>query len=110
MERALEIKPDSPGLWWYLGDLYNRAKRYNDAMGAASKELELTPESAAAYCVWGKALEKQGRFEEAGAKFRQAVSCGDPTWHDYATKEIERQQKLIERREALKQQEEYEEE
>ena len=92
----MRIKPDTPNLHWYLGDLYNRTRRYNDAMASARKELELNSNSAAAFCVWGKALEKQGRYDEAIAKFRQAHSCGDPAWSDYAIKEIERQEKLKE--------------
>jgi tetratricopeptide (TPR) repeat protein len=68
----------------------------------------MRPNSAAAFCVWGKALEKQGRYEEAMTKFRRAVSCSDPAWTSYATKEIERQEALIKRREALEEQQELE--
>ena len=110
MEKALELNPENPDFYWLLGDLYNKAKRYNDAIAVVRRELEIRPNSAAAHCIWGKALEKQGRFEEAKSQFQRALACNDPAWHSYAATEIDRQDKHIERRELLKEQEELEEE
>jgi tetratricopeptide (TPR) repeat protein len=110
MEKALELNPDNPDFYWLLGDQYVKAKRYSDAISVVRRELEIRPNSAAAYCIWGKALEKQGDFEGAISRFERAVECNDPAWHDYALKEIERQQKLIERRELMKEQEELDDE
>ena len=108
MQAALEISPETADFYWLLGDLYNKAKRYNDAIAIVQKELQIRPNSAAAYCVWGKALEKQGKYEEAITKFQRAVACADPAWTTYATKEIERQEVLIKRRDALEEQQELE--
>ena len=93
-----------------LGDLFNKAKRYSEAIAIARKGLEVDPLNAGSYCVWGKALEKMERYEEAIDRFQKAVNCHDPNWTPYAKKEIERQQRLIEIRELKKQQEELEEE
>jgi len=107
-EKALEMRPDMADLYSYLGDLYNRNDRYSDAISMARQELEIRPNSAAAYCVWAKALEKQGNYQGAIGKFQLAVNTGDPAWKSYAEKEIVRQQKLIERDELIREQQELE--
>jgi len=67
--------------------------------------LKSFPGDACLLCAWGKALEKLNKYEEAIKKFEQAIN--DPYWGNYATRQIERQKKLIKIRELRKLQKEY---
>jgi tetratricopeptide (TPR) repeat protein len=93
MEKAVELSPGNPDLYWLLGDLYNRAQRYDDAVGAATKLLAIQPNSAGAHCVWGEALAGQGHREEARAHYQKAAASGDPAWSPYAVKELEKMER-----------------
>ena len=44
--------------------------QYEDAIADAKELLELNPKSPSGYALWGCALTKQGKFEEALATFR----------------------------------------
>ena len=90
-----------------LAFLYKDNDQFQRSVDIARRGLQVSPNEACLYCAWGKALEKIGDFEEAIAKFEQALN--DAYWGSYASKQIERQNKLIKIREMRKLQEEYEE-
>ena len=84
--------------------LYGDVKKAARAVEVAKRGLEIKPDDACLICAWAKALEKMTDYEGAIAKFRLAVN--DPQWGDYAKKQIDRQKKLIQRREAIKERDE----
>lgn len=90
-----------------LAFLYKDNNQFDKSAEIAREGLAVNPNEACLHCAWGKALEKLGSFEEAIAKFEQALN--DPYWGSYASKQIERQNKLIKIREMRKLQEEYDE-
>lgn len=92
-----------------LSFLYKDDDQYMKSAEIAERGLETNPGDACLYCAWGKALEKMNRYEDAIAKFEQALTLNDPRWASYATKQIERQKQLIKIREMRKLQEDYEE-
>ncbi len=83
--------------------------RFNEAITNVKTALDLDKENARGWCVWGKALEYKGEYEQAISKFNQASALEDPVWSPYAQSEITRQNQLIERRKKLQEQKEYEE-
>jgi len=110
LEKAIELGgDDDPFTWALLSKIYNENGMYTKAAEAARSGLALgSGEEAFLNYQWGEALSKLGRYEEAMARFQKVASMGDPTWSSSAVKQVDRQQKLIQRREAEKEQQMYE--
>ena len=92
-----------------LAKIYNENKKYEKAMEAARTGLKLGGEKEAflRYQL-GEALSKKIRYEEAITQFQKVVNLGTKPWSVSAKKQIERQQTLILRLKAQKEQEKYE--
>ena len=103
-ERVLSVEPDNMQSLCSLGFLYTDAKRTAEAIDIAKKGLAVKQNDPCLLCAWGRALEKMTDYEGARDKFEQVLS--DRQWGAYAKKQVERQDKLIKRREALKEKEE----
>ena len=112
--KVLDLEPTRVAVYWRLGDWMNVEGRYDDAIAMVQRGLDLSPqdpnELANAYSTWGKSLEKKKKFNDAIAMFERALAVPGvgPEWRDYAEKQIDRQEKLIERERALAAQREYE--
>ena len=103
-ERVLELQPENFQLYCNLAYLYGDVKKAARAVEVAKQGLEIKSGDACLLCAWAKALEKLADYEGAIAKFQMVVN--DPQWGDYAVKQIDRQKKLIQRREAIKERDE----
>ena len=101
---VLAAQPDNMQSLCSLGFLYSDAKRPAEAIEIAKRGLAINQNDPCLICAWARALEKMTDYEGARAKFEQVLA--DPQWGAYAKKQIERQDKLIKRREALKEKEE----
>lgn len=104
-EKVLEVDPTQTKIYVLLANAYSDMENYDSALKIIKEGLDHAPDQAAGlYCSWGGILEKQSQYEEAIEKFKMAQ--GDPQWGSYATKQIDRQGKLIKRRDAMRAQEE----
>ena len=109
LEKAIELKGDDPFIFAILAKIYNEDGQYQKASGIAQKGLALNAgQEAFLYYQWGEALSKLKQFDEAIAKFQKVVTYNDPTWTTPARQQIERQEKLKKRDEALKEKERWE--
>ena len=109
LEKAIEINGGDAFTYAILAKIYNENKMYAKAAEAAKAGLALGDgEKAFLNYQWGEALSKQNDYEGAIEKFEKVAAMKDPLWSGPATKQIDRQQKLIKIREAKKEQEQYE--
>ncbi|MBD3178737.1 MAG: tetratricopeptide repeat protein [Candidatus Latescibacteria bacterium] len=92
-----------------LALIYNENKKWDDAIAAARGGLALN-DGNDAFLLYqlGVAVSKKGRYEEAINHFQKAVNIGTEPWKSSSVKQIDRQKKLIEIREAKKEQQMYE--
>ncbi len=84
-----------------LAELYNKVKDFNKAIETSDEGLRLvkTPTAKAGLnCTKGKGLEGKKKHEAAIDIFEKAID--DPTWGNYALKQIERQESFIARKKA----------
>lgn len=108
-EALVEQQPSNADFVGALADAYNDVGRFDSAIGAAQRLLSVSPGSGSAYMTWAKALERKANalaeakaFDEAISLFGQAIAKlemakSDSAWRSHATREIERQNQLIER-------------
>ncbi|MHB1699489.1 MAG: tetratricopeptide repeat protein [Acidobacteriaceae bacterium] len=107
MQQATQIKPDEPLLWYTLGDAQLGAKKYDDAVTAYKKSLDLdaaakkpNPEvAAAANNNLGEAYANAGKTDDAVAAFEAAAKAFPPKAGTYYLNEaiiLYRLQKLDE--------------
>ena len=61
-------------LWGYI---FERQKKYEDAIEKFQKAIEIDPKSAYAYYGWGNTLINQRKYDEALEKYKQAIEL-DP--------------------------------
>jgi tetratricopeptide (TPR) repeat protein len=109
LEKAIELGAGDSFTWAILAKIYNENGMYQKAIDASKSGLALKQgEAAFLNYQWGEALSKLGDYEGAIVRFEQVVSMRDATWSGPAEKQIERQQKLIQRRKAEKEKEMYE--
>jgi tetratricopeptide (TPR) repeat protein len=104
LAKAVEANPSYCQAYQPLATCYEESGRYNDAMSAVRKGLEVCDggKQAGLYYEWGRSLEGLGRYSEAIEKFQLAVN--DPTWGPSARKQIKRQEDLIRRAKAMENQ------
>lgn len=104
LTKVVELKPDFGAAYQQLGACYNEVGQYGQAIEIVKKGIALTDvtKQAGLHVTYAKSLEKLKRFDEAIAMLQKAVN--DPQYGDYAKKEIDRQVKLKEREEKIKEQ------
>jgi len=71
LKKAEELDPLSPAVKSAVAEAHYFARRYGEAAAAAQKALELDPNFILGYLNLGRALEMQGRFDEAIVALRQ---------------------------------------
>ena len=83
LREAIELLPQIPEPYWYLGSEELADKRYGEAEAAFARAIELLPERAWPHLGLGKALQRQGQHLEALPHFRKAAEFtpGDPEVH-----------------------------
>lgn len=109
LEEANLISGGDSQTYALLALIYNESERWDKAVQAASAGLSLN-DGDEAFLLYqlGVAVSKQGKYEEAITHFQKAVNIGTEPWKSSSIKQIDRQKKLIEIREAKKQQQMYE--
>ena len=85
-----------------LAELYNKTGEYAKAIEISDEGLRLIGSDPTAraglICTKGKGLEGRGKYEEALDLFESVLD--DPTWGNYARKQVERQESLLLRKAA----------
>jgi tetratricopeptide (TPR) repeat protein len=120
-QEVVRLDPSDADGFIRLADLQSSGsvRNYQAAVQNIQAGLNLKPSSAHGWSVWGKILERQGsmrddpngrieRYRQAITKFQKAAELNDPTWSEYARREIQRQERLIEIEEAKIKKQEYE--
>ncbi len=84
METAVALLPQDPEALANLGALLTKLERAEEAEVHLKKALQIAPDLAMAYVPLGDAYQIQGRYAEAEAAFRRAVSLPYPRadWHE----------------------------
>lgn len=105
LEKANIISGGDSQTFALLALIYNENKQWGKAVEAARAGLNLD-DGNEAFLLYqlGVAVSKQGKYEEAMSHFQKAVNIGTEPWKSSSIKQIDRQKKLIEIREAKKQQ------
>jgi len=76
VEKAMRLSPRDPGLPWWLintGFAHFAAKRYEDAVAAAERSLQLRPDNPSAYRTLAASYAQLGRVDEARRALEQEV-------------------------------------
>ena len=100
--KVIELKPEFIGAYQQLGVSYNESAKYNSAISTIKKGLDMAPGNAGLYVTWATSLEKMKLFDDAIAILQKAVN--DPQYGSYAKKQIDRQIKLKDREQKIKDQ------
>jgi serine/threonine protein kinase len=89
---ALERDPLSLPINNFVGMMYFAARRYDPAIAAQRKTIEMDPEFGLAHSVLGAALERKGMNEEAAHEYCTALTVGhhDPEECDLIRKAFEK--------------------
>ena len=87
--KIAEQYPNDEAARYGLGSLYLQAERYAEAEGEFRAAISLKPAYTAAYRGLGRALEKQGKTEEAIATYRKGCEVGAQTGDLQTKKEME---------------------
>jgi Flp pilus assembly protein TadD len=83
LEKAKKQEPEKASIREALGIAYFRIQRWPEAEAEFRKVLELSPLDDYAHYALGRALEKQGRQQEANGHYKLARSL-KPGSQDYA--------------------------
>jgi tetratricopeptide (TPR) repeat protein len=70
--RLLELKPDDPGVYAFLGDLYSSSERYDEAIEVYSKAILLDPDPMY-YVNLGSIYKINGQYVEADDTYRKSL-------------------------------------
>ena len=77
--KALSLAPPgTPGLHFYIGDVYWRTLRFNDAKRELKEELRMNPDHSKANYELGDLYVKEGKPQEAVPRLQKALSL-DPS-------------------------------
>jgi Flp pilus assembly protein TadD len=79
LEKAKRLEPEKASIREALGIAYFRITRWAEAEAEFRKALELSPVDDYAHYALGRALQKQGRLEEAGRHLKLAKFLRPPT-------------------------------
>ena len=104
LEKAIELGSNDAFTYAVLAKTFNEVGQHSKAIKVAQEGLKTGGQEAFLYYQWGEALSKLKQFDDAIAKFEKVLSYKDPQWTDAANKQIDRQDKLKKREEALREQ------
>ena len=85
LEQAKRLEPDKASIREALGIAYFRLRRWHEAEEEFRAVLELSPTDHYAHYALGRALEKQGRANEANGHYKLASSM-EPANRRYASR------------------------
>lgn len=74
LERAIQVIPDEGDLYLALGEAYEEARQWDEAMASFQKALMFDPESTEYLFGLASFLEQSGRFNEAVATFEKLLA------------------------------------
>jgi tetratricopeptide (TPR) repeat protein len=87
-QQLIALEPDEPSNYQALGNLYEKAGRYDEAERYFKKAVEVKPKDPATYKNLAGYYNRQGQFEKTMAAFEQGanVEPNNPeVWHTMAT-------------------------
>ena len=79
LERKAAANPTSPDLHYKLGQAYLADSRYEKAIAALSRAIEIKPDFAEAYCELARACHSLGHDDEALVAVQRAVKIDPQT-------------------------------
>jgi Flp pilus assembly protein TadD len=82
LERACALKPQDAEGHFELGALFDRQKRYSEAVGQFGQVVAINPSDARAWDYLGLNLEPLGQIERADAAFRKGLEINQGRWAD----------------------------
>jgi Tfp pilus assembly protein PilF len=88
LESLLAKGQDTALLRFSLGKAYLHAGQYDTAVGQLAKAVTLDPRYSAAWKVYGQALTRSGRVEEAMAAYKEGVKIAEARGDIQAAKEM----------------------
>ena len=74
--RAVELKPDWPDGWWFLGMLHYGAGEYTAARDALTHFIDLTPKAGPALAVRGLCEFELGNYPQSLLDIRNGLALG----------------------------------
>jgi tetratricopeptide (TPR) repeat protein len=74
LSSALQIKPDSVNAKILLGYVYTHQKRFKPAEKLFAEAVASNPPNIWLWANWGEALAMQGKYDQAIAKYKEAVA------------------------------------
>ena len=77
-KRLLEIKPDDPSVYAFLGDLYSSSDLFDEAIEAYSKAILINPDPLY-YINLGSIYKINGQYVEADDKYRKSLELDSLT-------------------------------
>ncbi len=73
VEAMAKKRPNDPGAWTQLGNAYFGVERYQDAVNAYKKALEISPNDVSVITDTGVSLRRLGKGAQAAEYFRKAL-------------------------------------
>lgn len=71
--KVVELKPDSKWAYFRLGELYDKQKKWDEAVENYQKQLKINPGHEFAWQYLADTYQKQRKYSEAVAAFKQAL-------------------------------------
>lgn len=75
-QQAVQLNPQWPDGWWYLGTLQYGANAYVPAIDALTHYLELIPKAGPAFALRGLCEFEDGQYPESLQDIQQAIALG----------------------------------
>ena len=75
-QEAVQMNPNWPDGWWYLGSLQYGANNYSPAIDALSHYIALTPKGGPAYALRGLCEFEEGQYPESLQDIQRAIALG----------------------------------
>jgi tetratricopeptide (TPR) repeat protein len=74
--QAVQLKPDWPDGWWYLGSMQYATNAYPAAIDALTHYLQLVPKAAPAFALRGLSEFETGEYSGSLQDIQQALALG----------------------------------
>jgi len=75
-QQAVQLNPQWPDGWWYLGSLQYGTNAYAPAAGALTHYIDLTPHAGPALALRGLCEFEEGKYPESLQDLQQGISLG----------------------------------